>query len=185
MEIATARLVLREFRESDFGAVWAYQSLPESNYYHGVMPSQEDVRNTLKRAVSQAQETPRTHYHLALTIPPEDGPRGHVVLGLSYPEAREYEIGWAVDPACWGQGYATEAARGMLMLAYAYKELNAHRVVAYCKTLNVASWRVMEKLGMQREGRLREDRWWNGAWSDAFVYSILDREWAAQSNQDG
>jgi len=41
----------------------------------------------------------------------------------------------------------------------------------------VASWRVMEKLGMQREGWLREDRLWNGAWSDAFIYSILDREW--------
>ena len=175
MEITTARLVLREFQMSDFEAVWAYQSLPESNYYENGVPSQEDVRDILKHAVLQALATPRIHYNLALTIRPDDIPRGTIKLHLQYEESREWEVGWAVDPACWGHGYATEAARGVL--DYLFKELNAHRVVAFCKTLNVASWRVMEKLGMQREGRLREDRLWNGAWSDAFIYSILDREW--------
>ncbi len=63
------------------------------------------------------------------------------------------------------------------MLELAFGALGAHRVEAYCNANNHASVRVMEKLGMQRDGHLRETRWWNGAWADEFVYSILEREW--------
>ena len=78
MEITTAHLVLREFQMSDFEAVWAYQSLPESNYYENGVPSQEDVRDILKHAVLQALATPRIHYNLALTIRPDELPRGTI-----------------------------------------------------------------------------------------------------------
>lgn len=180
MQIATARLMLREFRESDFGAVWAYESRPETHYYDRGLPTEEAARAYLEQAAVYARETPRTHYRLALTVCPDDVPRGRIALTLNFAESREWEIGWAVDPACWGQGYATEAAQGML--DYAFKDLNAHRVVAFCKSMNKASWRVMEKLGMQREGRLREESLWQGAFVDAFVYSILDREWTARGS---
>jgi RimJ/RimL family protein N-acetyltransferase len=63
------------------------------------------------------------------------------------------------------------------MLRFAFGELNAHRVVAFCHTDNLASARVMEKLGMARDGRLREVRWLNGHWWDEYVYSILERDW--------
>ena len=133
--------------------------------------------------MSDAQKVPRIAYRLAVTIRPDDLPRGAIKLKLQYAESREWEMGWRIAPALWGQGYATEAAWGVL--DYAFKELNVHKVVAFCKTLNVASWRVMEKLGMTRDGLLREDRIWNGAWSDAFLYSILEREWAALADLSG
>jgi RimJ/RimL family protein N-acetyltransferase len=81
------------------------------------------------------------------------------------------EIGYALGRAHRGRGYATEAARGLL--AYAFAELGLHRVQATTSPDNRASWRVMERLGMRREGRLREAAPQGGAWSDVLVYGIL------------
>ena len=88
---------------------------------------------------------------------------------------REWEIGWAIHPAQWGKGFATEAAHRML--EFAFSDLQAHRVVAFSHAENTASIQVMKKLNMRQEGSLRETRPWKNGWSDEVVYSILDREW--------
>lgn len=88
-------------------------------------------------------------------------------------------MGWVIHCAHWGKGYATEAAREVIH--FGFTQLQVHRVVAFCNAHNAASARVMEKLGMRKDGHLRETRWWRGAWSDEFVYSVLDREWPAES----
>lgn len=100
---------------------------------------------------------------------------GDLHLEFLHTETREWEIGWFVRRDCWGQGYATEAARAML--DYAFKELHAHRIMAFCHVANARSVRVMEKLGMQRDGLLREARCWHGTFVDEYVYAILEREW--------
>ncbi len=203
MELCTPRLILREFCTADFAAVHAYESNPETQRYEQVVvATEEQTRRYLADAQAWAREQSRTRYRLAITIPLDGAAplardagaaprardagaaplardaaaaRGRISLALNWPEIREWEIGWTVDPLLWGRGYATEAAQAML--GFAFGELGAHRVVAFCNANNRASARVMEKLGMQRDGYLRETRWWNGAWADEFVYSILDHEW--------
>jgi RimJ/RimL family protein N-acetyltransferase len=54
-----------------------------------------------------------------------------------------------------------------------------HRISAWCDVENIASSRVMEKIGMKREGRLRDYRMQGGKWRDSFPYSILDYEWSS------
>jgi ribosomal-protein-alanine N-acetyltransferase len=56
-----------------------------------------------------------------------------------------------------------------------------HRIAAYCIAENVASARVLEKIGMTREGRFREHEWFKGRWWDTLCYAILDREWRARA----
>ena len=80
----------------------------------------------------------------------------------------------------WGRGYATEAARAIL--AYAFRDLDLHRVYATCRPANVGSSRVLEKLGMRREGHLVQHRWMKGRWQDSLLYAILDDEWLALSS---
>ena len=63
-------------------------------------------------------------------------------------------------------------------------ELKAHRVVAFSHAENIASLRVMRKLGMQQEGLLRETRLWQNRWSDEVVYAILDHEWNISHTKD-
>ena len=91
----------------------------------------------------------------------------------------EIEIGWRLVRAAWGHGYATEAARGLLRWAFDMLDLN--RVQAETDTRNVASARVLEKLGFVREGTLREDCIVNGEVSDSWVYGLIRREWRPAS----
>jgi [ribosomal protein S5]-alanine N-acetyltransferase len=75
----------------------------------------------------------------------------------------------------WGQGYATEAARAVLR--YGFEELKLNRIYAHHMTKNPASGRVLEKIGMQREGCLRQMiRKW-GVLEDVVLYAILRQDW--------
>lgn len=176
MKLYPPRLILREFRESDFDALWEYQSKAETHIYEKGVPSQESVREFLRNAEVWAQQQPRMYYVLAVTVQPDDRVVGHLHLSRQNAEIGEWEIGWAMHCSLWGNGYATEAAREMLNFAFC--ELRVHRVVAFCNVHNTASVRVMQKIGMRQDGLLRGTRWWNGDWCDEYVYGILERDWA-------
>ena len=84
-----------------------------------------------------------------------------------------------VQPGVLGKGYATESATAMLR--FGFERLRLHRVSAGCDVLNVSSCRVLEKLGMVREGHLRDGRYHQGRWRDTFVYGILAEEFLARN----
>ncbi|WP_205649345.1 GNAT family N-acetyltransferase [Agromyces sp. LHK192] len=89
----------------------------------------------------------------------------------------EAELGYLIAPAYAGKGYATAIARTLLELAF--DELGLHRVTAGCFADNVASWRVMERLGMRREQHGVRDSWHAElGWVDGVTYAILAEEWA-------
>nr|WP_276614167.1 GNAT family protein [Paenibacillus favisporus] len=73
-----------------------------------------------------------------------------------------------------GNGFAYEAT--MLLLEFAFEKLEAHKVVGMCNCNNLQSAKLMEKLGMRREGTFREELMWNNQWHDQYFYSILARE---------
>jgi [ribosomal protein S5]-alanine N-acetyltransferase len=173
MELTTSRLKIREFCAEDFDALYAIDSDPRVCRYETAVLTAEEVRYRLEGALEWARETPRTIYKLALTIPPEKRVCGRLTLKVSLPAIREWEIGWTLHPVVWGKGYASEGARALL--DYAFTHLNAHRVVAFCRADNAPSSRVMERLGMQPEGHLRETVRISDAWFDELVYAILER----------
>jgi ribosomal-protein-alanine N-acetyltransferase len=180
MELITPRLVLREFTETDFQALREMDTRPEVHKYERELPSAAETRQSLDESISNQSGVPRTTFKLVITIPPLDTVRGIVKLTRQWEAIREWEVGWVVHPDEWGKGFATEAA--WHMLNWGFRELNVHRVVAFCHVSNTASVRVMEKLGMHRDGRLRETRWLNGAWWDEYIYAILEKEW--KNNKD-
>lgn len=175
MELVTSRLTLREFQESDYVSFRELEAHPETYRFESTRPDEAFTRNYLKSAQADEARIPRTRYRFAATLPPSDEARGRVTLALMNDSIQEWEIGWAVHPAEWGKGIATEAAR--CLMEFAFVQLHAHRVVAFSHAQNVASLRVMEKLGMQKDGHLRETRRWQGGWADEVVFSILEREW--------
>jgi len=90
------------------------------------------------------------------------------------------ELGWCFDPAVAGQGYATEAVREVLRIAFA--GLGLRRVTALCFADNEPSWRLMERLGMRREAHnLRESLHRSGVWMDGLMYALLADEWTDQA----
>jgi RimJ/RimL family protein N-acetyltransferase len=64
-------------------------------------------------------------------------------------------------------------------MAYGFTSLGLHRISADTTSPNVASWRLMERLGMRREAHLREAEFRDGEWIDYFIYAILVHEWMA------
>lgn len=177
MEIKTDRLLLREFSEEDWPALHAVESLPEVAHYQSFEPrTPEESRAYVREVVEEARADPRLTYDLAIVLAEEGRLIGRVGLGITEPEAREAVLWYTLHPAYWGQGYVTEAARALVDCGF--HDLRLHRIWADCDPENIGSWRVLEKIGLRREGHLRENAWVKGAWVDSFIYAILDREWS-------
>jgi ribosomal-protein-alanine N-acetyltransferase len=174
--LRSERLILREIRESDWQALHAIESLPEVARFQSFAPRTEAESHTYVRdACQSAADDPRLTYDLAVTLANDDWMIGRCGLGISESEPREAMLWYTLHPDHWGRGYTTEAARAMVN--FAFRELRLHRIWADCDPDNIASWRVLEKLGLRREGHLRENAWVKGEWVDSFIYAILDREW--------
>ena len=179
MQLTTPRLLLREFVEEDWKAVQAYQSDPlYLRYYAWEQPTEAEAREFVGKFVAQQHEQPRAKFQFAIVLPEDGRLIGNCGLRVTDAAAREGDIGYELDSRFWGQGYATEAAREMLRLGFANHGL--HRIGAGCVADNAASARVLEKIGMRREGHLREKAYFKGRWWDSLLYAILDHEWQAQ-----
>lgn len=83
------------------------------------------------------------------------------------------------DSADWGKGYGAETAR--LVLAFAFDELNMHRVQATVFSYNERSLALVERVGFRREGTYREFLQRDGKRFDMHLYGLLRREWQGQS----
>jgi ribosomal-protein-alanine N-acetyltransferase len=175
--IMTRRLKLRDFVPEDWESIHEYASDPEVTRYVGWGPnSEEDTTNFLKRVIGSQLSMPREDYELATVLKDTNILIGGARISMSDPQHHEGFIGYVLNRRYWGQGYATELAKALL--EFGFSKMGLHRIFATCDIDNYASAHVMEKIGMQREGRLREHRPQGRAWRDHFIYAILFREWA-------
>jgi [ribosomal protein S5]-alanine N-acetyltransferase len=171
------RVVLRELRPTDWHGIHSYASLPEACRYQAWGPNtEEQSRAFCDRQIAAAAEEPRGLYALAIT-----GGGGDAIIGMASLHVRSFEhaqadISYIVHPREWGKGYATDSA--LLLLELGFSELHLHRIYATCDPRNIASVRVLEKIGMTLEGKLRESMHIRDGWRDSLFYSILLQEWS-------
>ncbi|PWI46175.1 GNAT family protein [Streptomyces sp. ICBB 8177] len=171
----TARLRLRAFEDADADDLFALQSNAHVLRYWDSPPWTERSRAEQFLASCRRMEQEGTGTRLAVDRLSDGAFIGWCTLNSWNPEFRSASLGYCFGEAAWGQGYATEAARALL--GWAFDTLDLNRVQAEADTRNVASARVLEKLGFVREGTLREDCVVNGDVSDSWVYGLLRREW--------
>ena len=100
---------------------------------------------------------------------------GEAGIFLFNQDARLGNMGWFIHPDFQRRHYATEAAGALL--AYAFEDQELHRVTASCLTTNEPSFRLMQRIGMRREGHMRKSRKWRDAWLDEYAYALLREEW--------
>lgn len=74
-----------------------------------------------------------------------------------------------------GKGIATEVAS--LLIDFGFKKLKLHRIFATCDPRNIGSFKVLEKVGMTMEGRIRQDVLIRDGLRDSLLYSVLEDEW--------
>ena len=170
--LKTERLVLRPFEETDAEGLHAYLGDAEVVRYepYGVMTMEECRLEAARRASDEA------FWAVCLAD-------GTLIGNLYLSGADEFgtrEIGYVFARACWHKGYATEAARRLM--AYAFERLATRRIIALCDTRNAASFALMERLGMRREGEFKKnvgfktDAHGNTIWTDSYQYAILREE---------
>jgi len=120
-----------------------------------------------------------TAVHFAITLPTPNTLIGAIELRAIDAEHSHAEMSCWVGVEWWGQGFATEAARAVLR--YAFEQLHLNRIVAYHMVRNPASGRALEKIGMKREGMLRQCvRKW-GRFEDVVVMAVLRDDWIRDS----
>ncbi|MGW2865228.1 GNAT family N-acetyltransferase [Streptomyces sp. NPDC001205] len=171
----TARLRLRAFEDADANDLFALQSSAHILRYWDSPPWTDRSRSEKFITTCRRMEQEGTGARLAVDRASDGAFIGWCTLHNWNPDFRSATLGYCYDSASWGQGYATEAAHALLR--WAFETLDLNRVQAEVDTRNVASARVLEKLGFVREGTLREDCVVNGDVSDSWVYGLLRREW--------
>jgi len=92
-----------------------------------------------------------------------------------HPAARQLEIGYVLLPSERGKDYCTEAVN--IMVDYLFLSKESRRIQAQTDLRNVASQKVLEKVGFKKEGTLRKNFFRRGEWRDTYLYSILREEW--------
>jgi len=178
MRITTARLVLREFVPGDWPDVLAFQRDPRYlRYYAWTGRGEAEAREFVQMFVSQQSERPRRRFQLAITLPDIGRVIGDCGIRRKPRNEWEADIGYELSPEHWGRGYATEATRALV--DFGFRELGLHRISSWCIADNAASARVLERLGLRQEGRLRENEYFKGRWWDTLLYGLLESEWRA------
>ena len=165
MQLETERLILREFVEDDIAAVLAYQQSAEyQRLRRRDTYTLKEARELVGTFIAWQSETPGLRYQLAVSLKTGPSLIGTCGIRVQNIERGTATIGYELDPAYWGRGYATEGAARML--TFAFEDLGIRRVIAWCHVDNDGSVRVLEKLGMHCEGRSKDvdsvpERWRN------------------------
>jgi len=119
--------------------------------------------------------------NLAITLRADGRLAGGVGLSSVSAEHSRAELGYWVAKEFWARGYCTEACRALL--SYAFRTLGLQRVYASHFPNNPASGRVMEKLGMKREGYLRRHVRRRGRYVDLVCYGVLASDLRARKDR--
>ena len=131
--------------------------------------TQDQMLTDIALAVS---EEGRSRLTRVITV--EGRAAGMIYGRRSQPGQASWEMGYWLGRAWWGRGIMTAAAGEMCRLLFARADV--HRVWASALAVNVGSWRVMEKIGMRREGTFREAIVIDGAYYDDLYYALLRQE---------
>jgi len=181
--VRTERLVLRAATPDDVEATWAYRRLDVVADWLTRLPTDiDDYRETFNEPGRLGDAVIAEHDGVLV---------GDFMLRLEdawaqadvaeQAKGKQAELGWVLDPAHTGRGYATEAVRALIGVCF--EQLGVRRVVAECFFDNESSWRLMERVGMRRETHaVRDALHRSGRWLDSLSYAVLADEWTASSD---
>jgi len=173
----TPRLILRPFEPADLEALYVIQSDPEAVRFVPYPPrDRATVALVLEHKVTHTTLSEVGDLiELAVTLADDGRLIGDVLLALRSVEHQTLEVGYIFAPAYGGQGYATEAVRELLDLAFG--PLGASRVVARVDDRNLASRVLLERLGLRMEAHFIENQWFKDELTSEVNYAVLAREW--------
>ena len=177
--LETNRLVLREFTSVDVRAVFEMFARQDMNKWlqHEPMQSIEEAEQRVRDRINLFERGWGFRWAIAFKERPEEliGSCGYFSVRIA---THTVEIGFEIHPDYWRHGIMTEALTAVL--DYSFSEdarMPVYRVEALVDPGNVASIRLMEKLGFSKESLRRGFGYWKGAYQDVFLFALLKNEW--------
>jgi RimJ/RimL family protein N-acetyltransferase len=177
VELRTERLLVRPFRLGDVDDIAAMGGFPRWDLKG---PKPHTRRHAEEFVAQKVLDSWSTDPSFAIVV---DGGVIGIVRLIINQENETAEFGYSLDERHWGKGITVEAARAVL--SWAFPEFGLAKIWAIADVRNERSWRVMEKLGMTREGLSRSDRVIRGVRTAMVSYGILREEWDRQEVQPG
>lgn len=181
VRIESARLIMSPISLDDLLKIHELHSLPETDKYNTLgIPENLDVTKSI--LIDWIDNNLQENKSLTFKIEHKDNLQfiGLIALNFGKPKFKTAEVWYKIHSNFWNQGYATESL--YKLLAFGFKELNLHRIEAGCAIENISSIRVLEKVGMRKEGRKRKILPLKTGWSDNFHYAILSSEFTNNSS---
>jgi RimJ/RimL family protein N-acetyltransferase len=168
----TKRLILRNFTEDDYRDLYEYLSDAVTYIYEPGKPI------TLKESKKLCRKRSKNNIFIAVELKREKKLIGHIYFNLIEPkEYNTFEIGYIFNKNYQGYGYATEASKKVI--EYGFTKLKIHKIIAHCNPKNKRSWKLLERLGMKREGKFKQEGYFRKndkgepIWHDAYSYGLI------------
>ena len=193
LELVTTRLLLRPFTPNDVEDVLEYINDPEWAEYQVNIPPPPYTREYAEMLVAMFSDPscwetghpglPSSANGTGLLQIFAVVFEGRVIGDIALNQREDdrlndrVELAYTLSRQHWGKGLMTEGARAVM--DWAFRTYGFNRMYAWSDPRNVGSCRVLEKLGMKREGQLRSHLKWNGEFRDQVYYGILRSEWKA------
>lgn len=168
-------IYLRPVKVSDFEAIKVFRQDPENCRYIRPPESDEQVLKIITQ-LSQPWKLEEGLWNgLVICLSSSDNVVGELVFRVDDWNNQRAEIGYRLSTEVAGRGICTKAAT--LFIQYLIKELGVYKFVARCDPRNIASFKVMEKLGFEKEAFFKDHYLNDGLWTDQLDYGLLAKNW--------
>lgn len=175
----TERLVLRHLEIQDVKALYQYRADPEiARFQSWENYTYETAEAFVQAQIAQKPDEPGTWLQYAIALADSNQLIGDCAVHTLQAEPRMVEIGYTLAPEHQGKGYIHEALGGLF--GYIFDTLDKHKIIAFTDVRNSKSIRVLERMGMRREGYLLQNYWSKGSWTDEYQYALLASEWRSR-----
>ena len=174
MKLQTERLNFRQVSSDDINNIHELHSLPETDKFNtlGIPETIQVTEKVINEWLVGQNAKPQTSYIFFLNLVGTKQFIGLIALIIGKPNYKTAEVWYKIHLDYWKKGYTIEALTKLI--DFGFNDLRLHRIEAGCAVENVASIKVLEKVGMTREGMKRKKLPIRGEWKDNYFYAILD-----------
>jgi len=175
-------LIFRLISISDLEAIHQLHKFPEVDRYNtlGIPKNIEETKSIIHSWVKDNEKKEIQNYTFAIELNSSKKFLGLFGLKLGSKKYQNAEVWFKIHPDFWGKGIATDSLN--CILDFGFHTLKLHRIGGGCAVDNIASSKVMEKVGMIKEGRHRKILPLESGWSDNFEYAIIDTDIRKMAN---
>jgi [ribosomal protein S5]-alanine N-acetyltransferase len=176
MKLQSKRLNFQLLSLADLDNIHELHSIGETDEYNslGIPYSIETTAKIVHDWLEGQISNPKKSYVFCIDEIATKKFIGLIALNIGKERFKVAEVWYKLNVHYWYKGYGTEALQRLL--SFGFTELDLHRIEAGCAVDNIASVRVLEKAGMEREGLKRRNLPIRGEWKDSYSYAILEVE---------